>query len=381
MRKSMFRPLAIFGYSLIFIITIFFSSGFLNILLPYSQTIQNLGEISVKWKYFSEHKDDYNAIFLGPSTTYFGVIPKLFDEYMTTEGKSVKSFNFGIAGANVAEIDFYLQKILALKPANLKWIFLDCSFDLFTNYNATSAQEIYWHTPSKTLENFQLILESSIDSWPVKASYLNANFQSFIYRWLGLGQLANLWQEKILNIDLSNADPLAKVSEDRLLQESGYYAIDWQKKAEKWQTFFRANGLDTYHKNLKNEQLKLANSEDSFNSQSIIYGAQMLKNLAARIEQYQQINNNKTDAIFFIPPLLEADSNPSALYQAYESGYIDTLFAFNNPNKFTNLYDVNRRIDSAHLNHQGAQEFTLLLASEFKEHLNNSAEKLVSSIK
>ncbi|MBH8578102.1 hypothetical protein I8752_35200 [Nostocaceae cyanobacterium CENA369] len=376
----MLKQLVMFGYSLVFILTIILSSGFLNIILPYSKTIQNLGEISVKWQYFTEHKDDYNAIFLGPSTTYFGVVPKLFDEYMTTEGKNVKSFNFGISGANVAEIDFYLQKILELKPANLKWIFLDCSVDLFTNYGATSAQEIYWHTPGKTLENFKLILESSIDSWPVKVSYLSANFQSFIYRWLGLGQFANLWQEKILNIDLSNPDPLAKVSEDKLLQESGYYAIDWQQKAEKWQTLFRANGLNTYLKNLKKEQLKLADSDSEFNTSSTIYGVQMMRNITAKIKQFRQ-NNNKVEAIFFIPPLLEIDSNFSALYKAYKSGYIETLFNFNVPNKFTNLYEVNRRIDSAHLNHQGAQEFTLLLASEFKQHLNNSEEKLVSSIK
>ncbi|MCW5314112.1 hypothetical protein GTQ43_09940 [Nostoc sp. KVJ3] len=376
----MLRPLMMFGYSLIFLITIFFSSGLLNTVLPYSKTIQNLGEISVKWQYFTEHKDDYNAIFLGPSTTYFGVVPKVFDEYMTKEGKSVKSFNFGIAGANVSELDFYLQKILDLKPANLKWIFLDCSVDLFTNFGSTSAQEIYWHTPRKTIENFQLIWESSIDSWQVKVPYIYANFQSFIYRWLGLGQLSTLWQERILNLDLSNADPLAKVSEDRLLQESGYYAIDWQKKAEKWQTLFRTNGLDTYLKNLKNEQIKLANlnSENTFKKTSTIYGVKMMENISSQIEKQQQINNNKLEAIFFIPPLLEADSNYSALYQAYNSGYIDTLFAFNNVNIFTNLYELNRRIDSAHLNHQGAQEFTLLLASKFTEHLNNPVQKVAN---
>ncbi|MEH2077946.1 MAG: hypothetical protein V7K57_26710 [Nostoc sp.] len=375
----MLRPLVMFGYSLIFIITIFFSSGLLNTVLPYSKTIQNLGDISVKWQYFTEHKDDYNAIFLGPSTTYFGVVPKIFDEYMTKEGKSVKSFNFGISGANVSELDFYLQKILDLKPANLKWIFLDCSVDLFTNFGSTSAQEIYWHTPRKTVENFQLIWESSIDNWQVKVPYIYANFQSFIYRWLGLGQLSTLWQERILNLDLSNADPLAKVSEDRLLQESGYYAIDWQKKAEKWKTLFRANGLDTYLKNLQNEQTKLVNlnSENTFQNTSTIYGVKMMENIASRIEQQQQINN-KIEAIFFIPPLLESDSNPSALYKAYNSGYIDTLFSFNNPNNFTNLYEVTRRIDSAHLNHQGAQEFTVLLASKFTEYLNSSGEKVAN---
>ncbi|MEH2279367.1 MAG: hypothetical protein V7K40_32440 [Nostoc sp.] len=376
----MLKSLVMFRYSLIFLITIFFSSGLLNTVLPYSKTIQNLGEISVKWQYFTEHKNDYNAIFLGPSTTYFGVVPKVFDEYMTKEGKTVKSFNFGIAGANVSELDFYLQKILDLKPANLKWIFLDCSVDLFTNFGSTSAQEIYWHTPRKTVENFQLIWESSIDNWQVKVPYIYANFQSFIYRWLGLGQLSTFWQERILNLDLSNADPLAKVSEDRLLQESGYYAIDWQNKAEKWQTLFRTNGLDTYLKNLKSEQTKLANlnSENTFKKTSTIYGVKMMENISSQIEKQQQINNNKLEAIFFIPPILEADSNYSALYKAYDLGYIDTLLAFNDVNSFTNLYELNRRIDSAHLNHQGAQEFTLLLASRFTEYLNNSGQKVAT---
>lgn len=146
-----FRPLFILLLNLLFILTLFLYNGFLNTVFPYSDIPQNHDETSVKWKYFSQHKDNYDIIFLGASTTHFGVIPKLFDKFMAKEGRNVKSFNFGIQGANPSQVDFYLQKILAIKPANLKWIFLDCALDLYIVEFPTSFRNIV-----KKLKQFKI---------------------------------------------------------------------------------------------------------------------------------------------------------------------------------------------------------------------------------
>lgn len=146
--------------------------------VPSFETPQGLGDVSVKYQYFAQHKDDYDIVFLGASTTYQEVIPNLFDELIAAKGNNVKSFNLGIAGANVAEMDFYLQKVLALKPAKLKWIFLDCFFDVLNeNGVPNSAKKVYWHTPRKTIENFQLIAESNQSlQRKLKAIYSNSMY-------------------------------------------------------------------------------------------------------------------------------------------------------------------------------------------------------------
>jgi hypothetical protein len=356
-------------HSLIFILALILSTGLLNTTLPYSDIHPSLGEVEVKLQYFTEHKDDYDIIFMGPSTTYFGVIPKLFDEFMAEQGKKIKSFNFGISGANGPEVDFYLQKILALKPANLKWIFIDCGLDLFFTDSPTSAIDIYWHTPRKTMENIQLILESPNHQWNVKVKHIYANFKSFIYRWLEIGQLSTVWKERILK------SSSLKVSEDRLIQESGYYAIEW-RKSENLLKNFSSEQWKRYKKNLKNEEANLETLKqyttiiNSFTS-----GKKLLKNIMTRIDKQPQNSKNKIEAIFFIPPTLEADMNRYAIMQAYNLGYIPTLFAFNNPKEFASLYEINRRIDSVHLNQVGAREFTLALTAKFAQYLKSHEDK------
>lgn len=379
--KSIFilsKPLIIFFLTLTFLVFLILFSGLLNTVFPYSETPQNHDETSVKWKYFTEHKDDYDIIFLGASTTHFGITPKIFDEFMAKEGKNIKSFNFGIQGANVSQLDFYLQKILAIKPANLKWIFLDCALDLYIVEFPRSLTDIYWHTPQKTLESFLLTLESN-ENWKIKAKKIYVNFQSFIYRWLGIGRVSNWWDEKILNLNFSKTDSLGSLfatSEDRLIQEAGYYAIDWRKDFDNWKKkFFNLELSNKYQKDLQEELAKL--EEISQKSMYLVdnkyyyQGIKIIKNIVSRIENYNQLASKKIEPIFVIPPNLKANYNYSAIIQAYNLGYISTLFAYNKPQIFTTLFQLDRRADYGHLNYQGSKEYTLSLAEEFSQHLRN----------
>ncbi|MEH2171903.1 hypothetical protein [Nostoc sp.] len=368
LKKVVPKPVVMFFYSIIFLLALILTSGFINTVLPSSVTPQNLGDISTKFQYFAEHKDDYDVIFLGPSTTYQGVIPKVFDETMTSNGKSIKSFNFGIMAANAVEMDFYLQKILALKPANLKWIFLDCLVDFFMEEAPTAAKNVYWHTPVKTIENFQLISEST-STLKEKISGFYANSVSFLYRSLGIGYFSNFWQQK--------SEVLPKgISAEKLIQEAGYYAMDWLENSAKRREIFISNYLESYE-----EQLKQSKSGAFFRGNISTYPLnssiiKIIQKIASRIESQEEIGQIKVKPIFLIPPVLNTDFNNSAITTAYNIGYISTLFAFNKPNTFTTLYEVNRRADGRHLNQQGAQEFTRILAAEFAKYLNSSSNDL-----
>lgn len=112
-------------YSIIFTITLTVVFILANLIFPYPNMPNYPNDVSLKLKYFAEHKNEYNAIFIGPSTTSFGIVPNLFDKLMAEQNREIKSFNLGFSAATVAEIDFSLSKIIALKPANLKWLFIE----------------------------------------------------------------------------------------------------------------------------------------------------------------------------------------------------------------------------------------------------------------
>ncbi|WP_193197368.1 hypothetical protein [Nostoc sp. MG11] len=368
LKKIVPRPLVMFIYSLIFILALISTAGLINTVSPSYDTPQSLGDISTKFKYFAKYKDDYDVIFLGPSTTYQGVIPKIFDETMAANGKSIRSFNFGIMAANVAEMDFYLQKILALKPANLKWVFLDCLVDFFMEDSPTSIKNVYWHTPLKTIENFRLIIEST-SNLKEKINGFYANSISFIYRWLGIGYFSNFWQQQ--------PEVLPKgISGEKLIQEAGYYAMDWLENSVKRREIFLSNSLESYQQQLKQSKSGVFVRGNISTYPLNSYAIKILKNIAYRIDHQEKISQIKVEPIFFIPPVLNTDFDNSAITKSYNIGYIPTLFAFNNPNTFTTLYEVDRRSDGRHLNHQGAQEFTRALAAKFSQHLKLSQEDI-----
>jgi hypothetical protein len=366
------RPVSIFVHSIIFMLALILTAGLINTGFPPFKTPQGLGDVSVKFKYFTDHKDDYDIIFLGPSITYHGIIPKLFDELMTANGNNVKSFNLGIQSANAAEMDFYLQKVLALKPAKLKWIFLDCIFDVLNeNEQPTATKNIYWHTPMKTIENFLLMAESN-RSLPVKIKSFHTNFISFFYRWFGIGDFSNfLYQREEV---LENG-----ISENKLLQEAGYYAIDWMDNGEKRKKFFLSNYGKVYQRRLEKAN-EVAFELDNISTETHnhnFYAIKMVKKLVDKIYAFEKLTQRKVEPIFLISPALHPDfeHSASAIMRAFDLGYIPTLFAFT-PNNFASLYEMSNRIDSLHLNNQGAQEYTYSLAAKFSEYLKLSEQKV-----
>ncbi|MEG4344003.1 hypothetical protein QUB70_12030 [Microcoleus sp. A003_D6] len=363
-------PLFIFIHSLLFMLALILTAGLINTVLPSERIPPSLGDVSVKFQYFTEHKDDYDMIFLGPSTTYHGIIPKLFDESMAANGNFVRSFNLGLQAANIAEMDFYLQKILALKPANLKWIFLDCFVNSIVDPAPTSARSVYWHNPLKTIENFKLVAESPL-SFKNKISAFYANTISFIYRWLGIGGFSNLLQLR------TEALPGLISSTEKLIESNGYYAMDWMTNSQEWKKLFQSS-LEDYRQRLKTAKSG-AFRENTSTYPLNSYAIQIIKKVVYRIDnQKKNAKKIKMETIFLIPPALDPNNENeySVIVEALDLKYISTVFAFYNPNTFPALYEVDSRSDDLHLNHKGAQEFTRTLASQFSQYLKLSQKEV-----
>ena len=85
-------------------------------------------DIAAKWRYYAENKDRFDTIFVGSSRIQNHLMPALFDRLATEGGKPVKSFNAGVSSMHTPEDGWFLEQILARKPARLRWVFLELDF-------------------------------------------------------------------------------------------------------------------------------------------------------------------------------------------------------------------------------------------------------------
>ena len=80
--RQYYKFLAAATYSIIFTITLTVVFVLANMIFPYPNIPNYSSYVSVKLKNFAEHKDEYNAIFIGHSTTFHNIVPNLFDKLM-----------------------------------------------------------------------------------------------------------------------------------------------------------------------------------------------------------------------------------------------------------------------------------------------------------
>ncbi|EGJ31354.1 MULTISPECIES: hypothetical protein [Moorena] len=347
------------AYSIIFTITLTIFFVLANIIFPYPNILNSPNNVNLKLKYFAEHKDEYNAIFIGPSTTEHGIVPNLFDKLMAEQNREIKSFNGAIGGATVAEIDFYLRDIIALKPANLNWLFIEYPDAMDEKLrNSGSARSIYWHTPKQTILALRIMLEKK---HPLRLKFIIAygNLKSFLYRILSMGRFSNFWQQKVLH-----SNPLKIAKQQLLIEESGYISLDrLAKYTSKWDNVRRKllNNLDDYYQNVDKEIYKFKQRNTASINLFKPYTLKVIKNMCDLIEE-QGIK-----PIVFISPTVGYEETTAM--ELYKSRNTSVVFALNNPEAFPTLYQVDNRWDFVHLNDRGAREFTRSMAEQFTKYL------------
>lgn len=109
-------------------------------------------EVSDKLRYFAEHRDEFDTLFIGSSRVYRQIFPRQFDELLAANGVVSRSFNFGVNGMFPPEDAFVCAQIFALHPQKLKRVFIELS--LFANpataNNPDSIRNIYWRDTERT---------------------------------------------------------------------------------------------------------------------------------------------------------------------------------------------------------------------------------------
>lgn len=328
----------------------------LNALLPFPE----IDVVSAELRFFQEHRDEFDTVFLGSSRIHHQVSPAIFDRAMREAGHPTRSFNFGINGMLPPESGYVLERLLRTKPRRLKWVFieLDELESRRIRKAGASRRSLYWHDWQRT----SLVLRKVLDDYrpedglslPTRIGGIftpgQENSQArdlfFFHGALFAKNFANIGRKSDLTWWSSYFGKKAAPPKDLGHDDDGYVPqIRKMSKAE-------AGAYEA--------ELERAVARADFSRVS-----------PATEQAYRQwadeIRKTGATPIFLVTPT----TAQTKLRFRSESGIAGAVMPFNDAKDYPQLYRNEIRFDADHLNSTGAEEFTRLIADNLSRLIND----------
>ncbi len=307
--------------------------------------LPDLGKVSEKLAYFERHKDEFDAVFVGSSRVYRQIAPALFDEQVTTAtGQPMRSFNLGAPSMFLPESLFVIDRIMAQRPVRLRWMFieLDDPRPRVEEHAGLVQREVYWHGWRETLL-------TCIDVLTARGIHKGDRVHMFVHQgmlfgrcWTHLG-FAHEW---LADRTVERAVPVAATD-----GYDPYHGILGQKQSDT-----KDPAADVKNFLASTRALATGVARASSPPTASLPLRWLLR------EKVRALRARGIEPLFVIPPVTTAETEFLALSK---QGVLPTLFAFNDPVSYPDLYQVAMRADTMHLNEPGARLFTHLLAGKF----------------
>jgi hypothetical protein len=326
----------------IFFATLLGTGTFFSEIHPFT-TVPVLRE---KFAWFAAHADEYDTLFIGTSRVYRGIKPSAFDELTAAAGVPTHSFNFGIDAMSPPEDAYVLERIAALQPKGLRWVFIESgTIRPGVGYGGDdNVRSLHWHDLPRTLIALRALLsppqrppgrkelriESAEDGKPLKRAV--AHIQLWCQRTMNAGRGALFLQREMA--------PLRRVHLSAVLgkQRDGYMVPgDGHPMGED-----RAD----YERRMKEPaRISFADRDTQHSLDGMLA---RLSRLGAR-------------PILIIPPTVGRSR------QYPQAGCKAPVFDYGEIVKWPGLYQIDHRADRSHLNAAGAEVFTRTVAVDFIE--------------
>lgn len=324
----------------------------LNTLLPFPE----IEVVSPNLRFFKEHRDEFNTVFIGSSHIHHQISPAIFDRTMREAGRPTRTFNFGINGMSPPESGYVLERLLSTKPRHLKWVFIELA-ELETKRfpkAERTRRSLYWHDWKRTSLVLRKILDDGRQggglSLPKKFGEILAPGQGESEMWHLFFFHGTLFAKNFTNIgrkiDLARwrSQLGKKQAPARDLGHDGNGYVPLIKKMP-------AAEATVYETTLKRA---VAQAESRFMS-------------ASTEEAYRQwgeeVRKLGATPIFLVTPTLAQIK----LGFRPESGIAGTVMLFNDAKAYPQLYGKEMRFDADHLNGAAVEEFTKLVAQNFSQ--------------
>lgn len=300
--------------------------------------------LSEKRAHFLAHADDYDAVFIGSSRVYRGIVPQIFDAGMQARGHTVRSFNFAMEAVWPPESLYRVREFLRLR-SRVRWVFIELLpvNPRITPENAGTLRSIYWHDWRHTTLAWREIASQNAFTTGEKCAWFALHAELFLRR-------------------LSHVSRAADWLEPRLQPR-----VDVEKTARK-EFIFNTPWIDAEGFVPEPATPMTPEVAAAFHQQAAAY-AQSLTPVALSAHLRDELRDlaatvraSGATPIFVITPSITRAENFTDLRA---EGIDADLISFKDPARFPALYDPALHFDGPHLNERGARELSRLLAEEF----------------
>ena len=315
--------------------------------------------LRAKWEWLRERPDEYSAIFIGSSVTFYGIVPDVFDAVLAERGYPVRSFNLGVGGMMPIEADHVLREVLALEPENLRYVFMESGpweGRIYDVKNTYSPRMVHWHDWLHTryaLECLQRAPEPPEGKPDWRREDAKRHAFLFARKLTAMGQGLRTVRA-LFGLDADELHP----SLEELERLRGYVDLDviegeeWERRRERFEA-----GIEQYKQRVV--QVGPGNKTP--------IPVERHRNPAGLAAQLEAIEEAGALPAYYLGPRVASDP---LSYRLAEAGLLPVLFGFNRPGKYPELYAIENHFDPNHLNRAGAEEFTRLFATEFADYLD-----------
>lgn len=310
-----------------------------------------------KIRFFEISKDEYTAVFIGPSRIYHQVDTPFFDSAMQKNIQGFKSFNFGAPGIGWAEILYIIDYINALKPANLKYIFFEpIPYSKIYSENVSAASTLMAHDLRYTYLGIKNILQSD-EAPQYLAHQTYYHIISFIYNLTCIGCASEYAAYKIRTKNTG----IQKTDYSHLRKNSGFIPIDEDAgplQTAKHQTFLLT--AETKMADLVLKKISRLEKSD----------VNILRKNIADVQIETLLNAAKKlgpTPVIVVPPELFNHHRLDGRLEYFKQQTSAAILAFDDPRRYPEFCRIENRWEELHLNKKGARLFTERLADEFKK--------------
>jgi hypothetical protein len=298
-----------------------------------------------KEKYFYSIKNNYNTIFLGSSRTFRHINPAVFDSILNSRNIPVKSFNFGTPATYYPEC-FYILNKLVDNNNHLQYVFLELQQVNDIGKINLFASKTYYYLNLKYLDFVTQYAIFSQMNLLHKLSFTGKYYLAYLYK-LFAGKY-----NAILQKQSSGKYVLGK-------NKNGFLSLDEHinlKTAE-------YKEINNNRKKLLKDTLALKKrAEISVNqfSNKTAYNNAFFTNYL--INLVNQLAQNNIHLYFIIPPRLKSYHEFISLQN---SEIANRIIQLADASEFPMFYQFKYSFDIGHLNEQGANIYTQILAEKF----------------
>jgi hypothetical protein len=324
----------------IFLAALVAACSAIRVALPFPEVMG----VYQKWLYFKKHKDSIDVLFLGSSRFYHQVIPRQFDERVKElSGHNLRTFNFGYDGMWPPESFWMLRKVLASKPARLRWVFIDC-MDIepkLDDRSFNTRRLAYWHDWRHTVMAWRAVADTGLaprKKWPL----LTGHGALLMRQWTNQG-----WGAEWLSYE---------------------FGIERRKKAARWDPPKGWKGTEGYE---AEKDIPFAGPERVQFERDVAVLRENFPPRKAKPSFFDALEDIAAEVraagaqpILIITPTVDRREHFVGLPSDIP------VWRYHDIAAFPELYDPGNHYDASHLNDAGARIFTDMLAKRFADVLN-----------